>query len=574
MGGAGLPDRERSRANQCRPAIDVYMTRSSPTDTPSTTGGMESPGLFVRQSSGLVRELGWRDAISISVGGGNFPYALLGFAAFFAFVSSVNLTWAYIIAPLLMLPLCFVYGQLVSTMPRSGGDFVNLSRIFHPLVGAMMGVGFLVLMFTTLGGNSIGLSSLGMPEFTRTLGLLFDSDTLARFSSSLAANHTTQFIVGGISLVLMFGLAALGPRTITRAIFICFVLGVIGLIAMTIVGFSHGPEDLAAAYNAETTPDAYNRIIAAAQAAEIDTGSTVSGLLKYLPYAMLGFYGWTLGNYTAGEFRRRGTIFTASVVIGLFVTAASILLAWLAIQHLTGATFFKSAAGLQAADPAMFAELTGGKGSTVATYYPDIVTSSLPAVIISGGVALGYLMYALTVTLVISRLIFALAFDRLLPSSFADVHERTHVPVKALALGLIGALALTALVAYWTDYPRIARNITLVYSIELLLGCIAVMCLPYRRRDLYEAGPKLFARKLMGIPGIVVVAAAGAVIQGVLLYYAATNTGISGGYDFGSVATLVGIFVAGLVAYVISRTYLKRRKGVDIDLAMRELPPE
>lgn len=553
------------------------MEPSPPTvspDTDSTTAGMESPGLFVRQSSGLVRELGWRDAISISVGGGNFPYALLGFAAFFAFVSSVNLTWAYIIAPLLMLPLCFVYGQLVSTMPRSGGDFVNLSRIFHPLVGAMVGVGFLVLLLTTMGGNSIGFSSLGMPEFMRTAGLLFHSATLAHFSHSLAANHTTQFIVGGVSLVFMFGLAALGPRAITRAIFVCFVLGVIGLIALTIVGFSHSPKDLAAAYNAATRPHAYSHIITAAHSAGVDTGSTFSGLVKYLPYAMLGFYGWTLGNYTAGEFKRRGTIFTASVVVGLIVTAASILLGWLAIQHLTGATFFKSAAGLQAADPAKLAELTGGKGSSVATYYPDIVTSTFPAVVVSGGVAIGYLMYALTVTLVISRLIFALAFDRLLPASFADVDERTHVPVKALALGFLGALALTALVAYWTDYPRIARNITLVYSIELLSGCIAVMCLPYRRRDLYEAGPKLFARKIMGIRGIVLVAAAGAVIQGVLLYYSATNTGISGGYDFGSVATLVGIFVAGLAAYVISRTYLKNRKGVDIDLAMRELPPE
>jgi hypothetical protein len=32
--------------------------------------------------------------------------------------------------------------------------------------------------------------------------------------------------------------------------------------------------------------------------------------------------------------------------------------------------------------------------------------------------------------------------------------------------------------------------------------------------------------------------------------------------------------VAGVVAYVVSRIYLMRKKGVDLDLALRELPPE
>jgi amino acid transporter len=521
----------------------------------------------------LVRELGMRESLAISIAGGGFCYSLLGFSAFFAFVSDVNLTWPYVIVPFLFIPLCFVYSQLVATMPRSGGDFINLSRIFHPIAGAMIGVGFLLFLFTVIAGNSIGLPSLALTEVFRVLGQTFNSGTLTHFSASLASNHTTQFLVGAGSLVLIAGIAALGPRAITNTILWCFAAGLIGLATMAVVGFSHSPADFARAYDAATAPGAHDRIIAAAHASGIGTGSTISGFLKYLPYAAVGLYGWTMANFTAGEIKRRGSIFTISVIGGLFVTAAGIVIGWLAVQHLTGSTFFKSAAGLSAADPATFAKITGGKASTIALFYPNIVTGHVGAILISVGVMLGYLMFALMATLVISRLVFALSFDRLLPTRWANVNERTHVPIYAILVGFVGCVGVTALVAYWSDYPRIERNVTLCFSVELLLGSIAVMFLPFRRRDLWEAGPKVVPGQFLNVPRIVWLGGVAAIIQAVILYYSATNTGISGGYDFGSVATLVGIFVAGLVAYVISRTYLKRKK-IDIDLAMKELPPE
>ena len=210
----------------------------------------------------------------------------------------------------------------------------------------MVGMGFLFFMFTAIAGNAIGLASLGMPEFMRVAAQTFSSGTLAHFSNSLASNHDTQFIFGGISLVLMFVLAAFGPRSITRVTFWCFVIGVVGLLVMVIVGLTHSSADLITAYNHATAPNAYAHVISAAKAAQVTTGSSISGFFKYLPYAAIGFYGFTMANYPAGELKRRGTIYTRSTIVGL-VTAVCILIGWLAVEHLTGLHFFQSAAGLR-----------------------------------------------------------------------------------------------------------------------------------------------------------------------------------------------------------------------------------
>jgi amino acid transporter len=351
-------------------------------------------------------------------------------------------------------------------------------------------------------------------------------------------------------------------------------LGVVGIIALVIVSFTHSASDLTAAYNHATAPNAYNRVIAAAHANGVATGSSFSGFLKYLPYAAIGYFGFTAANYPAGELKRKGLVYTSMTIGGLVVTGICIVVAWLGVQHLTGQLFFQSAAGLNAANPSLLAHITNGSGISVAVYYPDLVTSNVPALIISWGVAIGYLIFNLAFALVVSRLIFALAFDRLLPSSLSDVNERTHVPTKALALGLAGCVLFTYLVAKAAGYAHTTRNDILVWSVVLTLASLAVTVLPWRRRELFEAGPKVLKGHVAGIPVIVVLGAFSVVIQAALGVIAATNTGISGGYDAVSVTVLLTMLLLGVVFYAVSRTYLKRQRGIDIDLAMRELPPE
>jgi hypothetical protein len=132
----------------------------------------------------------------------------------------------------------------------------------------------------------------------------------------------------------------------------------------------------------------------------------------------------------------------------------------------------------------------------------------------------------------------------------------------------------TYLVAEATGYAHATRNDILVWSVVLTLASLAVTALPWRRPELFRAGPKVLKGQVAGIPVICVMGAASTVIQAALGVIAATNTGISGGYDAVSVIVLLTMLLLGVVFYAASRTYLKHERGVDIDLAMRELPPE
>jgi basic amino acid/polyamine antiporter, APA family len=547
------------------------VTEVQPVESTAELG--QDGGLFVRKSSGLVRELGWRDALSMSLGGGNPAYSLLGFTAFFAYVSNVNLTWPYIIAPFVFIPLCWAYGQLVVTFPRSGGDYVYLSRIFHPAAGAAIGFGFLILMFQNIGSSSVAFGTLGLPEFFRVAALTFHSSTLAHLSVSLQTNQFTQFVAATISLVIIYGIALLGARAITRTTLWCYAAGVVGVILLVITAFGHNQHDLALAYNHATTPGAYDHVIAAAHKAGVATGSTFGGFIKFLPYAAIGYYAWTMGNFPAGELKRGGRMYPYTTMGGLAATAVMLLAGWVSIRHIAGQEFFQSAAGLGAADPTTLDKITAGHATNVALYYPDLVAGNIPALLISGGIALAFCVFVLVTTLVVSRLIFALAFDRLLPSSLADVSERTHVPTKALLVGFAGGMVLLYLTVYSSSFTHAVRNATLIWSIVLLCGSLAVIVLPWRRRDLWAAAPKVINKDIGGIPVIVILGGISLVVEAVLVYVSATNTGISGGYDAVSIATIACTLLIGSVFYVVSRSWLKTR-GVDIDLAIHELPPE
>jgi hypothetical protein len=127
---------------------------------------------------------------------------------------------------------------------------------------------------------------------------------------------------------------------------------------------------------------------------------------------------------------------------------------------------------------------------------------------------------------------------------------------------------------YSSTFTDMQRNSILVWCFVYFVASLAGLALPFRRRDLFDASPKVINRTWLGLPAIAVLAAVSSVIQLALLVIAATNKGLSGGYDSSSITMLAILAFSGTIVYVISRTYVKRVQRIDIDLAMRELPPE
>uniref|UniRef100_UPI000ADFEB12 amino acid permease n=1 Tax=Vulcanisaeta sp. JCM 16159 TaxID=1295371 RepID=UPI000ADFEB12 len=94
--------------------------------------------VFIRESTGLVREAGFWDAVSINVANMSVGAALasIGFTlaalSTVATVAGANLVYASLIAALFALPQVIVYSTLIRYIPRVGGDYIWLGRALGP----------------------------------------------------------------------------------------------------------------------------------------------------------------------------------------------------------------------------------------------------------------------------------------------------------------------------------------------------------------------------------------------------------------------------------------------------------
>ena len=125
----------------------------------TAVGGSEAggpPKLFVRRSLGLVREMSAGDALI-----GN----ILIFNLVIASITLLLIPWTFPGASLpLSIVLTFIPAAFLATvyvlfgvaMPRSGGDYVFISRTLHPAVGFAANFSFVIWNATTSGSTATG----------------------------------------------------------------------------------------------------------------------------------------------------------------------------------------------------------------------------------------------------------------------------------------------------------------------------------------------------------------------------------------------------------------------------------
>jgi APA family basic amino acid/polyamine antiporter len=188
-----------------------------------------------------------------------------------------------------------------------------------------------------------------------------------------------------------------------------------------------------------------------------------------------------------------------------------------------------------------------------------------------------------TVFLSSTRVIFAAAFDRLLPEKVADVDERSGTPVTALLLMVIPAILVSALWAWDVfDFQSLTLASTLVIAVTFLGTTIGAIVLPYRKPDLYNASP-IAKYKIFGIPLITI---AGVIFGGFLIFllyqwlldpnalygigYSINEAGYKNKTSIIFMLVLYGL-AAGI--YFGFKAY-RMRAGIDINKVHQEIPVE
>ena len=118
-----------------------------------------------------------------------------------------------------------------------------------------------------------------------------------------------------------------------------------------------------------------------------------------------------------------------------------------------------------------------------------------------------FLGWAGTLFLSSTRVIFAAAFDRILPEKASYVSEKRHVPVWGMVLMLAPSIVVSALYAYTTEFKKFILDAVLVIAITFFGTLIAAMILPWRKKELYQNSP-IARYQVAGMPVLITITSA------------------------------------------------------------------
>ncbi|MGH3122521.1 MAG: hypothetical protein ACRDND_16045, partial [Streptosporangiaceae bacterium] len=170
-----------------------------------------------------------------------------------------------------------------------------------------------------------------------------------------------------------------------------------------------------------------------------------------------------------------------------------------------------------------------------------------------------------------TRVIFAAAFDRVLPDKAAEVSERRRVPVYSLLLMLLPAVGLAAIYSYSLTFRTYTLDATLVIAVTYLFSAIAVVILPLRKPELWFASPASKV-KLFGVP---IVPVAGVITIALLVFnlYEWLSNDLYFVNKPSSLIYMGSMYVLAIVIFVGARI-IRNRQGIDLSLINKEIPVE
>ena len=357
----------------------------------------------------------------------------------------------------------------------------------------------------------------------------------------------------------------------------CFIGGVVGFAVVVILLLINSHADFVAAFNREgQNLFGVNHAYAATNAAAVKAHYTTSpigfgplGPTMLLIPAFMFFLLWpNWGTTLYGEVRGASDFkrVFAGMFFGLWLTVAFTIIFFLVMAKTVGWGFYQNLNSLDYNLTPQF-----GIWPYPFMFAGWLVNNTAFQVVLILVLSLWFFGWVGTLFLSSTRVIFAAAFDRVLPDRAAEVSERRRVPFYSLLLMLLPAVGLAALYAYNTDFHTYTLDATLVIAVTYLFSAIAVVILPLRKPDLWFASPaskvKLFGVPIVPVAGVVTIA---------LLVYCLYEWLSNDLYFVNNTSSLIYMganYVLAIVIFVGARI-IRNRQGIDLSLINKEIPVE
>src|SRR6266705_1862068 len=342
----------------------------------------ETPTLFLRKATGLVRGWSVRDSMIYACLSTNVVTLGIFEFSYQSFFPKGQLLTAVLVSAVWVSFLVIAYAGLIVTIPRAGGDYVWQTRILGSGLGfvvAVTGWWFTLWLWAPIYGNVLS----------------------AEFFQPLLAT------LGHPSAAIWFG----KPTGI-------FVIS-INLEAQKIFGVHN-------AYHATNVAAAKNQYVSPAFGF-----SPLSASMLLVPMMMFYLLWPNWGSTLYGEIRGASDFWRvfAGMFGGLWITVILSVLFLLLVNKTMGQAFYNNTGAVY------WDAYYGGKVASVIPIWPYpvmfvgwMVHNQIFQVVLIVVMFLWFLAWVGTLFLSSTRVIFAAAFDRILPDRAAEVSEKRKVP--------------------------------------------------------------------------------------------------------------------------------------------------
>lgn len=503
-----------------------------------------SAKIFVRESSGLRKEVSLIDAVMLNLA--NMPAGVALFNSISPYISQGAVIWiAAIIGLVLAIPQMLVYMILGSKIPRTGGDYVWISRLINGPLGGVMAFALMIESTAFFALTAFFFSS-AVSTVLSTIGSLDGNPSLVSISNTLTA-PIYSYILGAALFVFIVAVNIFKSRWGFSLVTISGVISLISTaIAMIIIGAHVG--------------DFHTVIFHFLQAENLVPPSNYSvapfsltATLASLPLLAIFTYPWIQAVPAVGSELKKPGYIKYGIFIPVLTTAFIVTLGFLLLYVAGGYQF------------TTYQFINNGFVYTFWTVALGLTSNQILQWIIGIGLMTWEFAVLAYGVIFFARYVFAMAFDRIFPEIFTKLNKAGS-PVYTHLFDLALTLVFLVLPVISISGATSLYGATVIGPIYFFIVSVAGLIYGYKNKK-EKIGKGLLAASLLSAGYFVF-----------LTYQAIINPAFDFTYPNGqpdpiTLAFVIGSFVVGGIIYFVAK-YINQRKGIELDLAFKEIPPE